>query len=209
MLRVKSPNPIQNKKMIFPQEQNRPTHFHINSTRVVKPVKRNKLSFSSIEINKPLPAPVCSFFKARFKFRSQLQSLPQTIHALTQSREQIATYSNITDNIVRKVTDVQQKKCRTKKGPLGNTSISRIFLERLSIQNHSKPSFTKKRRNKAKCMTRNSIRLKFVKMTSMLKALDVSIAIARVAPDLLKAPVVLSDITVGRFAIDREDLKPY
>ena len=58
-------------------------------------------------------------------------------------------------------------------------------------------------------MTRNSIRLKFVKMTSMLKALDVSIAIARVAPDLLKAPVVLSDITVGRFAIDREDLKPY
>ena len=51
-------------------------------------------------------------------------------------------------------------------------------------------------------MTRNSIRLKFVKMTSMLKALDVSIAIARVAPDLLKAPVVLSDTTVGRFAID-------
>ena len=190
MLRVKSPNPIQNKKMIFPQEQNRPTHFHINSTRVVKPAKRNKLSFSSIEINKPLPAPVCSFFKARFKFRSQLQSLP------------IATYSNITDNIVRKVTDVQQKKCRTKKGPLGNTSISRIFLERLSIQNHSKPSFTKKRRNKAKYMTRNSIRLKFVKMTSMLKALDISIAIARVAPDLLKAPVVLSDTTVGRFAID-------
>ena len=58
-------------------------------------------------------------------------------------------------------------------------------------------------------MTRNSIRLKFVKMTSMLKALDVSIAIARVAPDLLKAPVVLSDTTVGRFATDREDLKPY
>ena len=43
----------------------------------------------------------------------------------------------------------------------------------------------------------------------MLKALDISIAIARVAPDVLKAPVVLSDTTVGRFAIDWEDLKPY
>ena len=38
--------------------KNRPIHFHINSTSVIRPVKRNQLSFSSIEINKPLPAPV-------------------------------------------------------------------------------------------------------------------------------------------------------
>ena len=32
---------------------------------------------------------------------------------------------------------------------------------------------------------------------------------ARVAPDLLKALVILSDTTVRRSAVDREDLKPY
>ena len=44
--------------MIFPQEQT--PHFHINSTSTIRPVKRNQLSFSSIEIFKPLPAPVHS-----------------------------------------------------------------------------------------------------------------------------------------------------
>ena len=36
---------------------NRPIHFHINSTSVWA-VKQKQLSFSSIEIKKPLPAPV-------------------------------------------------------------------------------------------------------------------------------------------------------
>ena len=40
-------------------------------------------------------------------------------------------------------------------------------------------------------------------------ALDISSAPARVAPDLLKALVILSDTTVRRSAVDREDLKPY
>ena len=34
-------------------------------------------------------------------------------------------------------------------------------------------------------------------------------ATARVAPDLLKALAILSDATVRRSAVDREDLKPY
>ena len=38
--------------------ENRPIHFHINNTSINRPVKRNQLSFSSIKINKPLPAPV-------------------------------------------------------------------------------------------------------------------------------------------------------
>ena len=38
--------------------KNRPIHFHINSTSVIRSVKGNKLSFTSIEINRPLPAPV-------------------------------------------------------------------------------------------------------------------------------------------------------
>ena len=37
--------------------KNRPIHFHINSTSVIRLIKRNQLSFSSIEINKSLPAP--------------------------------------------------------------------------------------------------------------------------------------------------------
>ena len=57
--------PIQIRRESQPQHlkrcfflKNRPIHFHINSTSVFKPVKQNQLSFSSIEINKPLPAPV-------------------------------------------------------------------------------------------------------------------------------------------------------
>ena len=41
------------------------------------------------------------------------------------------------------------------------------------------------------------------------KALDISSATARVAPDLLKALVILSDATARRSAVDWEDLKPY
>ena len=40
--------------------KNRLTHFHINSNIVIRPTKRNQFSFSSIEINKLLPAPVHS-----------------------------------------------------------------------------------------------------------------------------------------------------
>ena len=40
--------------------KSRPIHFHINGVSVIRPVKRNQLSFSSIEINKPLAAPVYS-----------------------------------------------------------------------------------------------------------------------------------------------------
>ena len=38
---------------------------------------------------------------------------------------------------------------------------------------------------------------------------DVSYATVRVVPDLLKALAILSDTTVRRSAVDREDLKPY
>ena len=35
---------------------NRPIHFQINSASVIRLAKQNKSSFSSFEINKPLPA---------------------------------------------------------------------------------------------------------------------------------------------------------
>ena len=42
--------------MILPQEQT--IHFRINSTSVIRPVKQNQFSFSSVEINTTLPTTV-------------------------------------------------------------------------------------------------------------------------------------------------------
>ena len=44
---------------------------------------------------------------------------------------------------------------------------------------------------------------------TLTKALDISNAIARVAPDLLKALAILSQRTARRSAVNLEDLKPY
>ena len=46
-------------------------------------------------------------------------------------------------------------------------------------------------------------------MQNPVKALDISSATARAAPDLLKALVIPSDTTVRRSAVDQEDLNPY
>ena len=43
----------------------------------------------------------------------------------------------------------------------------------------------------------------------MSKALDISSATAGVVLDLSKALAILSDATVRRSVLDREDLKPY
>ena len=51
--------------------KNRPIHFHMNSTSVIRPIKQNQLSFSSIVINKPLPVPAHSVLYIIFQFRSQ------------------------------------------------------------------------------------------------------------------------------------------
>ena len=54
------------KKLFF--LKNSPMHFLINSIRVYSPVKRNELSFSSIEISKQLSDQVHSVSKVRLKF---------------------------------------------------------------------------------------------------------------------------------------------
>ena len=50
--------------------------------------------------------------------------------------------------------------------------------------------------------------MKKTSMPNSVKALNISSATARVAPNLLKAPAILSDTTVRKSAVDREDLKP-
>ena len=86
-------------QMIFPQEQT--IYFHINSTSVIRPVQQNQLSFSSIEINKPLPVPVHGVLQIRFKFKSPFQLLPQIRCLIAFGVESSITSidSNITDNI--------------------------------------------------------------------------------------------------------------
>ena len=51
--------------------------------------------------------------------------------------------------------------------------------------------------------------MKDTRCQTLSKALDISSAIAQSAPDLLKVVAILSDTTVRRSAVDREDLKPH
>ena len=90
-------------KILFP---------HIISTSFNRSVKQNHLSFSSNEINKPLPALVHRVSQIRFKIRSQFQLLPQIRCQITFRIENsiISIGSNITDNIIRKVINVWQVK---------------------------------------------------------------------------------------------------
>ena len=95
---------------------------------------------------------------------------------------------------------------------LRNTRITRIFLQRLPMKNHSNLSIIEKRQNKAKYLTRNFIPLKFVKKTSIpnpSKVWDMPIAATLVAPDFLKTCTIQSDTAVRWSAVDTEDLKPY
>ena len=89
---------------------NSPIPFRTNSSIVIKPVKRNKVSFSSTEINKSLPD--YSVLQIQFKFRSQLQFLPQItlryLIKLSVESSIISIDSNITYNTIRKAIDVQQ-----------------------------------------------------------------------------------------------------
>ena len=48
-----------------------------------------------------------------------------------------------------------------------------------------------------------------MKKTSMTNPVNIWSATAQVAPNLLKDPAILSDTTVIRSAVGREDLKPY
>ena len=133
--------------------------------------------------------------------------------ALTVQCSIISIDSNITDYIIRKVINVYQKMCQTKNRALRKSSISGIFLQRLSIQNYSKPSNTEKRQNTANQQTQNFI--SFLSLCrgpacyTLSKALDISSPAAGAAPYLLKTLAIVSDTTVRRSAVDQEDLKAY
>ena len=58
-------------------------------------------------------------------------------------------------------------------------------------------------------MTSHSEPSKAIYYYTLSKALDISNAIARVAPDLLEALAILSDTIVRRSVVDRKDIKSY
>ena len=99
--------------------KNRTSHFHINTTTVIRHVKRNRVNFSNIEINKSLPAPVHSVSKIRFKFRIHFQQLPQIRYLITLRKESsiISIDSNITDNITKKIINASRKSVGPKMEP--------------------------------------------------------------------------------------------
>ena len=83
-----------------------------------------------------------------------------------------------------------------------------IFLWRFLMQKHPKPPIAEKRRNKAKYLTWTSIRLKFLKKTSIpnsVKSLGYIKCYNWSSPDLLKAVSILSHTTVRRSAVDWKD----
>ena len=64
-----------------------------------------------------------------------------------------------------------------------------------------------KKTKKAKYLTQNSINLSLLRRSAcqtLSKALDISSASVRAAPDLLKVPAILPDTTVRRYTADRE-----
>ena len=105
-----------------------------------------------------------------------------------------------------------RKSAGTRMDPWGTPTLTGYFCDDIPSKNHSKPSSTKKKQNKAKYRTWVSVRFEFVKKTSMpyprSRALNISSTTAQIVPDLLKALKCLSDTNVRRSAVDREDPKP-
>ena len=119
---------------------NRTINININDTRVTTPVKQNKLRFSNIEINKPLPAYNVS--KVRFNLEAN-SSCGHKLCLITLKVKCsiISMDNNITDSIIRKFINAYLEKSRTKKGALMNSSINWMFLSCLLLRNdETKPS---------------------------------------------------------------------
>ena len=81
-------------------------------------------------------------------------------------------------------------------------------MQRPVVKNHSKPSITEKKSNKAKCSNWISIKCEFVKLWNrtacwtLPNALAISSAAVRVVLELSKTQVNLSDTDARRSPVD-------
>ena len=89
----------------------RPIHFHINSTSVIRPVKQNRLSFSSININKLFPAQstVSRRSDSSWAANSRYFHRSECLIKLRVESSIISTDSNITGNIIKKASKKRKK----------------------------------------------------------------------------------------------------
>ena len=194
--------------------KNRPIHIHIDKTRFIGAIKWNKLSFSSIEINKPLPPPDHSFLQVRFKFKfGQLWLLPQIRRLITFGvvSNFFSIDINITDNI-SKVINAYRKRVVPRKKPWGkpaltgysckafpsNTTWSQLLLRYDKASPYAPPE-----------IPQDSSLWRRPAYQTISKALNISSATAQVALNLFKAHRILTDTTVRRSAVELEDLKTY
>ena len=65
----------------------------------------------------------------------------------------ISIDGSITDDIIREVVNVLQEKSRLKNGPLMNSNINCVFLQKLAIQNSLKIFIAKNEQNIARYKT--------------------------------------------------------
>ena len=94
--------------------------------------------------------------------------------------------------------------------PWGTSALTEYSCQDFPWRTTRSHLLLKKKRNKAKYLTRNFVRRKFVKKTSMpnpVKSLGYIKCYSSSSPRLLKTLAVLSDTIARRSAIDWEDLK--
>ena len=152
------------------------------------------MSFSGNEINWPLCFPVHTDQKTWSRPDSSSIAISSSCQircliTLWVESSIISIDSSITDNIIRKVINV----CKKIVGPRMGPWLTPAFTEPLSAL-----YYWEKKRNKAKYLTQNTIRLNFVKKTSIPKPIKSfeyikcysSSDTAWVGPELLKALAV-------------------
>ena len=122
----------------------------------------------------------------------------------------ISIDSDITDSIIRKIISIQQETCRSRIELWGTPALAGYSWKGFS---HPLPPKTYYRQNKAKSTTWNSLRFEFVRKTSMshpVKSHGYIKCHSSGSPRAIKIALgTVSEITVRRSAVARENLKTY
>ena len=130
------------------------------------------LSFPNTVINKPLSVPVHSLSYVWIKFTSQLELLQQVGSLISLKAERsisiISIANNTTNKMFQENISPKQGKRRRKNRTLRNTSINETLIRRFLIRNSLKPPITKKLIDETEHTTWFSIKLDFVRKTSVL-----------------------------------------
>ena len=187
--------------------KNRPIHYQINSTNAFRLVKRNWLSFSSIEINKPLPALVLSV-SHRSDWSSKVNSNGcQRSDAWSHLEWRVVSSAQIVilqRSSGRSSLMYSWKSLQPRMNPWGTPALTGYSCEVF----HPEPP-KEIRRNKAKYLSWNSVKFKFAKKTRMPNSAE-SLGYIKCyrlsSPRLVKSP---SNSIRHKSEVDREDLKPH